>query len=84
MKQNIYIYVYVYVYMSKLINISNAIYRKLSAMKGKESFSIIIENLLEKESNKNAILACAGKGGINKDALKNIRKDWKKWSDKYA
>ncbi len=70
--------------MSKLINISNETYRKLSAIKGKESFSIIIENLLEKKTNKDAILACAGKGGINGDALKSLRKDWKKWSDKYV
>lgn len=70
--------------MSKPINISNEVYRKLSAIKGEKSFSIIIENLLETKLNREIILACAGKGGINKEALKSLRKDWKKWSDKYA
>ncbi len=70
--------------MSKLINVSDDVYKKLSLRKRDESFSIIIEKLMEKCSNKDALLACAGKGGIERGALKELRKEWKKWSDRYA
>lgn len=70
--------------MSKLINVSNEIYRKLSSMKGEESFSVVIENLLEKSSNKKAILACAGKGSFDEKKLKELKAGWRKWSEKYA
>ena len=59
--------------MAKLINVSNDIYEKKAGE---------IRKLLEKKSNKEAILACAGKGGIKKEALKSLSKDWKKWSEK--
>ena len=73
-----------YMYMSKLINVSNEIYGKLSAIKGAESFSVVIENLLEKKSNKEKLLSFFGKGGIDEEAVKELRKGWKKWTEKYA
>ncbi len=73
-----------YTYMSKLINISNETYSKLKAMKGKESFTIIIENLIEKKTNTEEVLACAGKGGIDEKAFLEIKKGWKRWTEKYA
>ena len=33
---------------------------------------------------KEKILEFAGKGGIKREALKSLRKDWKKWPEKYA
>ena len=70
--------------MSKLINISDDVYEKLRMMKAQQSYSEVLRMLLEKRSDKEAILACAGKKGIERNALKEIRKEWKKWSDKYA
>ena len=83
-KRNIYIHIHLHIQMSKLINISNEVYERLTVLKEKESYTNVIKKLLEKKSNREAILACAGKGGIKKEALKSLRKDWKKWSDKYV
>ena len=73
-------------HMSKLINISNNLYDRLKAMKGDESFTIVIENLVEKKtkSNKEAILNCAGKSSFNDKRLKELKKGWGKWNEKYA
>ncbi len=71
-------------YMSKLINISNETYNKLKAIKGKESFTIIIEKLIEKKSNKEEILKFAGKIKFDEKRLKELKEGWKKWSKKYA
>ncbi len=72
--------------MSKLINISNETYSKLKAMKGKESFTVIIENLIEKksESNKEKLMEFFGKGSFDEEKLKELKKGWKKWTEKYA
>ena len=71
--------------MSKLINISDKTYGKLKSIKGKdESFTIVIENLLDKKTNTEEVLACAGKGGIDEKAMKDIKKEWSKWTEKYA
>lgn len=73
--------------MSKLINISNETYEKLKAMKNKdESFTIVIEDLIieKTKSNKEAILKFAGKGGIDEKAIADLKKGWKKWTEKYA
>ena len=75
---------YTYMYMSKLINISNETYNKLKAIKGKESFTIIIEKLIEKKSNKEEILKFAGKIKFDEKRLKELKEGWKKWSKKYA
>lgn len=73
--------------MSKLINISNDIYNKLKMMKGKnQSFTIVIENLLEKneESNKNKIMEFYGKDSFDKERLKELKKGWSRWTKRYA
>jgi predicted CopG family antitoxin len=70
--------------MSKLINISDKTYEKLKSIKGKESFTFVIENLLEKETNTERVLSCAGKGGINGEAVSKLKEGWKKWTKKYA
>jgi|ETN01SMinimDraft_4_1059930.scaffolds.fasta_scaffold135149_2 predicted CopG family antitoxin len=70
--------------MSKLINISNELYEKLTKIKGNDSYTITIKNLLETKNNKKRLLEFAGKGGINEKEISKIKKDWKKWSGKYA
>jgi predicted CopG family antitoxin len=71
--------------MSKLINISDETYKKLKAMKGEEkSFTIVIETLIEKNTNTQAVLACAGKGGIDENKIAELKKGWKKWTETYA
>lgn len=68
--------------MSKLINISDETYKKLSQLKGKESYTIVIKNLLEKRSNKEAVLSFFGKGGIYEEKVKEAEKMIRKWSIK--
>jgi len=71
--------------MSKLINVSNGTYEKLKALKGEEdSFTIVIEGLIEQKTNTSAVLACAGKGGIDEKAAAELKKGWEKWTRKYA
>ncbi|MEK6889404.1 MAG: antitoxin VapB family protein [Nanoarchaeota archaeon] len=73
--------------MSKLINIADKTYEKLKQMKGKdESFTIIIENLVEKNANKNKkkFGEFYGKGGIDEKAIEDLKKGWKKWTEKSA
>ena len=70
--------------MSKLINVSNEVYDKLSEQKGDRSYSQIILGLLDERSNKDLILSFAGAGGIDEKDFKELRKDWKKWSEKYV
>jgi len=49
--------------MSKLINISDEVYAKLKALKGKDSYTIVIKRLLFRKSNKEKILEFSGMGG---------------------
>ncbi|MBU2616045.1 MAG: antitoxin [Nanoarchaeota archaeon] len=71
--------------MSKLINISNKTYEKLKAMKEEgESFSIVIEKLVERKEKKRNFLEFYGAGGIDEKAIKEIKKGWKRWSKKSA
>jgi predicted CopG family antitoxin len=72
--------------MSKLINISNETYEKLRIMKGEDkSFTFVIESLIEKkENNTRAVLASAGIGGIDEKKIVELKKGWKKWTEKYA
>jgi predicted CopG family antitoxin len=53
-------------------------------MKGRESFTIIIEKLVEKKSNKETILSLAGRGSFDENRLKELKNGWKRWSEKYA
>jgi predicted CopG family antitoxin len=71
--------------MSKLINISDEIYQKLTEMKGKEmSYTFVIKNLIGKKSNKELLLSFAGKGDINEKEIAEIKKEWKKWNQTYV
>ncbi len=70
--------------MSKLISISDEIYGSLTKMKKDESYSQIIKKLLENRTNKQSILTFFGKGGLDKDKIKELNKAWSKWSEKYA
>lgn len=72
--------------MSQLINISNEMYEKLKAMKGKEeSFSIVISKLIKKkEMKKKRFIDFYGKGGIDEKAMAELKKGWKTWTEKYA
>ncbi|MBI2140360.1 hypothetical protein HYU14_05530 [Candidatus Woesearchaeota archaeon] len=70
--------------MSKLIRITDEIYGKLTALKGKESYSSAIKCLLADRGNKDAILSFAGKGGIDMGEMRKLKDEWKLWSKKYA
>lgn len=72
--------------MSKLVNISNKTYEKLKAMKGEESFTFVIENLIEKKSGnkKKRFMEFYGKGGVDEKAIEEIKKGWRRWTEKYA
>ena len=70
--------------MSKIISLSDDVYNKLKEIKGNNSYSIIIREMLKKRSNKEAILKFAGRGGINEEEILSLKKDWKRWSQKYA
>ena len=77
-------YMYTYTYMSKLINISDEVYRRLKILKGRESFSLVIRRLLEKRTNKEKILALVGKGEFDEEKLRELKRGWKNWSKKYV
>lgn len=70
--------------MSKLINISDGTYKRLTQLKGKESYTIVIENLLEKRSNKEAVLSFFGKIKIDEEKVKEAQNLVRKWSKRYA
>ena len=70
--------------MTKIISISDEAYEKLSLMKGQDSFTRIILKIIGSHSNKQKLLSFAGKGGIDEFKIKNLKKDWNKWSQKYA
>ena len=70
--------------MSKLINVSNEIYEKLSKLKGENSYSEVLRKLLEHKTNKEAILSFVGKKGIDEKSIIALKKEWKEWSKKYA
>jgi predicted CopG family antitoxin len=70
--------------MSKLINISDELYRKLKGVKGNRSFTVVIEGLLKKRSNKDELLSFAGRIDFDERRMKELKKGWNKWSEKYA
>ncbi len=73
-----------YVYMSKIISVSDDVYKNLSILKGNESYSVLLRKLLELRNNKIEILRFAGMNLVDENIIKDSKKDWKKWSDKYA
>ncbi len=77
-------YMYMYTPMSKLINISDDVYEKLRMMKAQQSYSEVLRMLLEKRSNKEAVLSAFGKGGVSKQKVAKARTYLKTWSKRYA
>ncbi|MBU0906541.1 MAG: hypothetical protein KKD18_02320 [Nanoarchaeota archaeon] len=71
--------------MSKLINVSDEVYEELKRRKRDSSFSVVITRLLKAgESNKERILAFAGSNCIDEKKVNDSKKEWKKWSKRYA
>jgi predicted CopG family antitoxin len=70
--------------MSKIINISNDVYKELALLKGSDSYSIVIRKLLKKRSNKEEVMRQFGKGEIDEKRMKEVKRGWKKWSERYA
>ncbi|MBI2136246.1 hypothetical protein HYU06_04185 [Candidatus Woesearchaeota archaeon] len=70
--------------MSKLISVSDDVYSKLTKLKGKDSYSVILRRLIVPSSNKEKILQFFGTGGVDKEKVKELKIGWKKWSDRYA
>lgn len=70
--------------MAKLISVSDDIYAALTSIKGEESYSKAIRALLAKRSNKADVMAYFGKGGVDPKMMKETKKLWSKWSEKYA
>ena len=56
----------------------------MKTMKGERSYSQLIRNLIEKKGNKEEILKFVGKDFIDEDMIKELKKRWKKWSEKYV
>ncbi|MDA3836716.1 MAG: hypothetical protein PF542_03770 [Nanoarchaeota archaeon] len=70
--------------MTKIISISDEAYQRLSTIKGGDSFTKVILKIVKAHSNKEKILSFAGKKGIDENLLKKTKKDWNKWSKRYA
>lgn len=70
--------------MTQLINISNELYERLSKIKGSRSFTLVIEEMLNKESNASKVMEFAGmlneeEGKSFDEHIKNMKNGWKKW-----
>ncbi len=73
--------------MAKTLMISNDVYKALKRIKGKDSFSAVISNLLTKKSNGKNIAKYYGilKGDKEYNKInKDLRKKWGEWTQKYA
>ena len=70
--------------MARMINISDDVYESLTRMKGKDSYSVLLRNMVANTPNKEKILEFFGKGGVDGKKLKELTKLWKKWSEEYA
>lgn len=72
--------------MARLISVADDVYEELTSRKGRDdSYSTVIRRTLgEKKTNRDAILSFAGKGGVDEKRVKELGKEWKKWSKKYA
>ena len=70
--------------MSRLINVSDDVYKTLTRLKGKDSYSAAIRSMVSKKSNIGEILKFAGKDIIDEDKIKELKVGWKKWTDRYA
>jgi len=70
--------------MSRLINVSDELYEKLRNMKGDRSFTFVIKSLFHEKSNKDEVLKRFGKGDVDEKRMKELKKGWKKWSERYV
>ncbi len=71
--------------MARIISVADDVYEELTSRKGKdESYSVVIRKVLGKRTNKDDILAFAGKGGVDERRVKELGKEWKKWSKQYV
>ncbi len=70
--------------MSKIISVSDEVYGRLKDLKKEESFTFAIKKLLSMRANKEEILEQFGKGGVDEKRMKEIKRGWKKWTEKYA
>ena len=70
--------------MARLIHIADDVYTELTKMKGKNSYSVVIRDMIEKKSNKEKVLSFFGKGGVDLAKVKELSSGWKKWTDEYA
>lgn len=67
--------------------ISNDVYNELKRIKGEESFSKVISNLLNKKNNGKDIAKYYGVLKGDKEyskIMKDLRKKWGEWTQKYA
>ncbi|MBI4210954.1 MAG: antitoxin [Candidatus Diapherotrites archaeon] len=71
--------------MSRIISVADDVYEELTARKGKDSYSTVIRKAFaEKKTNRDALQAFMGKGGVDERRVKELGKEWKKWSERYA
>ena len=70
--------------MSQLISIADDVYTSLSKIKGEKSYSEVIRDLFLVNGNKAQVLSFFGKGDIDKEKIKQLHQDWKRWSEKFV
>lgn len=70
--------------MARIISVSDDVYKMLTKLKGKDSYSKVIRKLAVNKTNKAKILEFFGKDGIDAGKVKELSSMWGKWSEKYA
>ena len=70
--------------MARVIAIADDVYRELTSMKGRRSYSEVIRDSIGKGGNREKILSFFGKGDIDPEKIRLTDKMWGKWSKKYA
>jgi len=71
--------------MAKQIFISDEAYKILLSNKGEyDSFSNVIVRKFKKSGNFKDVMKVAGKYKIDKNYLKEVRKKWKEWEQRFV
>lgn len=75
--------------MAKPIMIADDVYRGLKEAKGRESFSVLIRELMESKKTKTGTNLKAIVGLLKNDGeydliMKDLKKRWSKWTKEYA
>lgn len=70
--------------MSKVINVSDDVYKKMKLMKGIHSYSELIRELISNKGNKDRLLSFKGRDFIDERKIEELRKSWGKWTEKYV